>query len=124
MTRKSVGYFEGTDSRLLTALVLSGYDTIPVSNGIDHHGNCIRQVNDQSKYDILIGYPHKITAQPGDDLQTDDILHICRTYSIPLILEVPIHLQEQVRELLPETRARVELIDPTETLGRALELLA
>ena len=30
MTRKSVGYFEGTDARLLTTLIMSGYDTIPV----------------------------------------------------------------------------------------------
>ena len=36
--RKIVGYFEGTDSTLLTALVCDGYDTVPISNGFDNHG--------------------------------------------------------------------------------------
>ena len=124
MTRKSVGYFEGTDARLLTALVLSGYDTIPVSNGVDHHGTCVRRINQQSKYDILIGYPHKITAQPDDDLQCSDVFHICRTYNIPLLLEVPVHLQEKTLQLLPAPPSVVELLDPADTLNRALELLS
>ena len=124
MTRKSVGYFEGTDSRLLTALLLSGYDTIPVSNGVDHHGTCVGRITRESRYDILIGYLHKITAQPDDDLQCSDIFHICKTYDIPLLLEVPAHLQEQTREMLPETPQVVEFLDPADTLDRALELLA
>ena len=123
MTRKSVGYFEGTDSRLLTALVLSGYDTIPLSNGVDHHGMYVGRFNTENKTDILIGYPHKITAQPGDELQVQDVFHICRIYEIPLLLEVPTHLQEQIRALLPEAPDLVELLDPADTLDRALELL-
>ena len=123
MTRKSVGYFEGTDARLLTALVLSGYDTIPVSNGMDHHGMCVGRVNQQTKTDILIGYPHKITAQPDDELQIQDVFHICKTYEIPLLLEVPEHLQGSAKSLLGETPSMVELLDPTDTLNRALELL-
>lgn len=123
MARKSVGYFEGTDSRLLTALVLSGYDTIPLSNGVDHHGMYVGRFNNESKTDILIGYPHKITAQPGDELQIHDLFHICRTYKIPLLLEVPEHLQEQVWALLPDAPDLVYLLDPADTLDRALELL-
>jgi len=123
MSRKSVGYFEGTDSRLLTALVLAGYDTIPVSNGLDHHGICVGRINQQTRTDILIGYPHKITAQPDDDIQTQDIFHVCRTYDIPLILVVPAHLHDQAWKLLPETPTVVELADPADTLSRALELL-
>ncbi len=123
MTRKSIGYFEGTDARLLTALVLSGYDTIPVSNGVDHHGMCIGRVNQQTRTDILIGYPHKITAQPDDEIQIQDVFHICKTYEIPLLLEVPEHLQDQTKSLLGETPRMVELLDPADTLGRALELL-
>ncbi len=123
MMRKSVGYFEGTDARLLTALVLSGYDTIPVSNGVDHHGMCVGRVNQQTKTDILIGYPHKITAQPDDELQVQDVFHICKTYDIPLLLEVPQHLQQQTKDLLGETPNVVELLDPSDTLDRALQLL-
>ncbi len=123
MTRKSVGYFEGTDSRLLTALVLSGYDTIPVSNGSDHHGQNIARINNQSKYDIVIGYPHKITAQPEDDVQAQDVFHILKTYDIPLLLEVPEHLQDTIRHILPDAPSMVEFLDPADTLNRAIELL-
>lgn len=124
MTRKSVGYFEGTDARLLTALVLSGYDTIPVSNGADHHGMFVNRINDQLKFDILIGYPHKIAAEPDDGLQSQDVFHICKTYGIPLLLEVPGHLHESIRRVFPEAPRMVEFIDPADTLNRALELLA
>jgi len=30
--RKTIGYFDGTDSALLTSLVCDGYDTLPISN--------------------------------------------------------------------------------------------
>ena len=123
MTRKSVGYFEGTDSRLLTALVLSGYDTIPVSNGSDNHGHNVARINNQVKYDIVIGYPHKITAKPEDDVQAQDVFHILKTYDIPLLLEVPTHLQEAIKRELPDAPEMVEFLDPADTLNRAIELL-
>ncbi len=124
MVRKAVGYFEGTDSRLLTQLIMLGYDTIPVSNGLDNHGKSVARINSEEKYDVLVGYLHKITAQDDDELQSQDIFHICRTYDIPLLLEVPTHLQERARELLPDAPKIVEFLDPAETLDRALQLLA
>lgn len=123
MTRKSVGYFEGTDSRLLTALVLAGYDTIPISNGYDNHGTYVARITHQARYDILIGYPHKVMAQPDDELQPQDLFHICNTYSIPLLLEVPKHLQESLRRVMPDAPSMVEFLDPADTLDRAKELL-
>ena len=124
MVRKAVGYFEGTDSRLLTQLIMLGYDTIPVSNGLDNHGKSVARINSEEKYDVLVGYLHKITAQDDDELQSQDIFHICRTYDIPLLLEVPTHLQERARQLLPDAPKIVEFLDPAETLDRALQLLA
>jgi len=124
MTRKSVGYFKGTDSVLLSNLVLAGYDTVPVSNGLDRHGIGITRLNSQTRHDLIIGYLHKITAQPDDDIQTSDMFHTCRTYSIPLLLEVPTALQEKARALIPDAPNVVELLDPADTLERALEILA
>jgi hypothetical protein len=63
-------------------------------------------------------------AQPDDALQCAAIFHICKTYEIPLILEVPTHLQGTARGLLPEAPSMVEFLDPADTLSRALELLA
>jgi hypothetical protein len=124
MTRRSIGYFEGTDSKLLTHLIMAGFDTLPVSNGSDHHGQSIMLVNSQNRYDVLIGYLHKITAAANDDIQTHHIFHICKTYGIPLLLEVPADLQASARRIISDAPPMVELLDPADTLNRALELLA
>jgi hypothetical protein len=123
MTRKSVGYFEGTDSRLLTRLIMSGFDTLPLSNGSDHHGKSVTLINNQNKYDLLIGYLHKIAAAEDDAIQTHHIFHICKTYGIPLLLEVPERLQDAARRVIADAPPIVELLDPADTLDRALELL-
>ena len=124
MARKSVGYFEGTDSLLLTSLICAGYDTLPVSNGVDHHGKNVRRINQQEKYDILIGYLHKLYAPVEYDLPYQGVFHICRTYGIPLLLEVPTHLQPAAKKLMADAPDVVEFLDPSVILDRALELLA
>ena len=123
MARKSVGYFEGTTSTLLTSLICAGFDTLPVSNGVDHHGKNVRRINQQEKYDILIGYPHKLYAPADYDLPYQEIFHICKTYGIPLLLEVPEHLKEAAQRLMPDSPDVVEFLDPSVILERALELL-
>lgn len=129
MTRKKVGYFDGTDSVLLTALMCDGYDTIPVSNGRDHHGSHARLINDKNRVDLLIGYVHKIVAPDRDarapsDLTFQDLFHICRIYEIPLIVETPSALQEKAYEMLDEPPDIVRLVDPADALEVARRILA
>jgi hypothetical protein len=129
MARKRVGYFDGTDSRLLTALVCDGYDTIPVSNGRDNHGHHVRLINDKNRVDLLIGYLHKIIAPDGEareqgDINTADLFHICRILEIPLLLEIPEDLQPRAIELLDSPPDIVRLVDPADTLTVARRLLA
>lgn len=129
MARKKVGYFDGTDSRLLTALVCDGYDTIPVSNGRDNHGHHVRLINDKNRVDLLIGYLHKIVA-PDDgareqgDIVTEDLFHICRILEIPLLLEIPEALQPRAIEVLDNPPEIIRLVDPADTLTVARQLLA
>ncbi len=129
MTRKRVGYFDGTDSTLLTALVCAGYDTIPVSNGRDNHGKHVRLINDKNRVDLLIAYLHKIIAPDGEAREESDVIfadlfHICRILEIPLLLEVPEALQPTAIELLDNPPDIVKLVDPADTLRVARELLA
>ena len=124
MTRKSVGYFEGTDSTLLTEFICAGYDTLPVSNGVDSHGMSVYGINDKEKYDILIGYLHKLYHPDRLNLPYQRLFHICSTYSIPLLIEVPEALQLEAKALMPGAPEVVEFLDPGEILDRALELLA
>ena len=129
MARKVVGYFDGTDSRLLTNLVCDGYDTVPVSNGRDNHGRNVRLINDKNRVDLLIAYVHKIIAPEGEarekgDVTSEDLFHICRILEIPLLLEIPEDLQPRAIELLGSPPDIVRLVDPADTLEVALQLLA
>lgn len=122
--RKCIGYFEGTDSGLLTSLICDGHDTIPVSNGYDNHGKHIRLVNEDNKFDLLIGYAHKLYAPVGGDTPFQDVFHICRTYRMPMLIEVPKELHEAARKIFTPRPRIVKLVDPANSLEAARKLLA
>ena len=125
--RKTIGYFEGTDSPLLTALICDGYDTIPISNGYDNHGAHIRLINQENRVDLLIGYLHKVYAPEGAKpgvAKYQDIFHICKTFEIPLLLEIPEELHETARAILEDPPDVVRFVDPGRMLDTARDLLA
>lgn len=119
--RKVVGYFEGTDSTLLTDLVCDGYDTVPISNGFDNHGMHVRIINNENRIDALIGYVHKVYS-PEDGVSTggvtyQDIFHVVGNFNIPLILEVHNGLQERARALFDNVPDVVQFVDPKDMLS-------
>ena len=125
--RKVVGYFEGTDSVLLTDLVCHGHDTLPISNGFDNHGMHVRIINNENRVDVLIGYLHKIYS-PEDSLHSgavtyQDVFHVCRTFDIPLVLEVDSDLHDKARALMVDAPPCVHYVDPSETLTTVREIL-
>ena len=124
--RKRIGYFDGTDSDLLNALICAGHDTIPISNGLDNHGQHARLINDHNRYDLLLAPLYKIYAPEHHDSDTvtyQDVFRICRTYSIPLIITVSRSLDTQARDLLGDPPAVVRLADTADTFAVAEELL-
>jgi len=127
MQSKSIGYFDGTDSAVLTSLVCDGHDTWPVSNGHDSHGRHFRLINEEKHYDLLIGYLHKIFAPDNTEPNTTDyhdVFHVCHTYRVPLLLEVPSALHGKARELFGEVPDIVQFVDPSEVLVVANKILA
>jgi hypothetical protein len=125
--RKRIGYFDGTDSALLTALVCAGHDTIPIANGLDNHGQHARLINDHNRYDLLISPLYKIYAPEDHDADTvtyEDVFRTCRTYWIPLIINVPRELDRRARELLGEIPDVVRLVDSEDMFATAEEILA
>jgi hypothetical protein len=127
MRRRVIGYFAGTDSTLLTDLVCDEYDTVPISNGFDNHGMNVRIINNENRVDLLIGYVHKIFA-PADSVQPggvtyQDIFHVCRTFEIPLLLEVHENLHEKARALFDDIPDCVNFVDPSDMLARTREVL-
>jgi len=123
MKRKSIGYFEGTDSIWLTSLTAQSCDTIPVSNGYDGHGKNVRLFNARDKVDAVIGYLHKVVAPKEWEVTTVDILHECITYDIPVLLVVPGKLHGKARKLLGKAAEHVQLVEPSEMLETVKEVL-
>ncbi len=125
--RKTIGYFDGTDSALLTNLVCEGYDTLPISNGFDNHGMHVRIINNENRVDLLIGYVHKIFAPadsvPPGGVTYQDIFHVCRTFEIPLLLEVHTGLHEKAKALFDEIPDCVNFVDPDDMLAKTREVL-
>ena len=126
--RKNIGYFEGTDSALLTDLVCNGYDTVPISNGFDNHGMHVRIINNENRIDVLVGYVHKIYAT-DDDVQSggvvtyQDVFHVCRMFDIPLVLAVHTELHDKARTLFTEIPDVVEFVDPQDMLSTVRAIL-
>ena len=87
----------------------------------------VRIINNENKVDLLIGYVHKIFA-PEDSVQAggvtyEDIFHVCRTFNIPLLLEVHEDIQGQARDLFNEIPDVVEFVDPAAILPLARKIL-
>jgi hypothetical protein len=123
MKRKCVGYFDGVDPGVLTSLICDGFDTIPISNGIDNYGQHIRLFNEENKVSVLIGYLHKIYAPVGADTQAEDVFHICHTYQVPFLIIVPRDLHDAARSLFPKLPDVVRFVDPADLLETARQIL-
>ncbi len=126
--RKNIGYFAGTDPALLTDLVCEGHDTLPISNGFDNHGMHVRIINNENRVDVLVGYVHKIYAPdeslPSGAVTYQDVFHVCRTFDIPLVLEVDAELHDQARALFSDIPPCVHFVDPADTLDKVRTILA
>lgn len=125
--RKIIGYFEGTDAALLTDLVIDGYDTLPISNGFDNHGMHVRIINNENRVDVLIGYLHKIYSPegltPAGAVTYQDVFHVCRTFDVPLVLEVDAELHDEARALMVDAPPCVKYADPSDTLKIVRKIL-
>ena len=53
-----------------------------------------------------------------------DVFHVCHTYRVPLLLEVPSALHGKARELFGEVPDIVQFVDPSEVLVVANKILA
>jgi hypothetical protein len=123
MKRKSIGYFEGTDSAVLTSLICDGHDTLPISNGMDNHGMHVRLINEETKVDVLMGYLHKIYAPLHEKTMAKDMFHVCQIYEIPFLVIVPKELHDSAGKKLEGMPPVVRFVDPANLLAAAREIL-
>jgi hypothetical protein len=112
---KTVGYFDGTDSKLLTKIAANGFCTFPLGNEWDGHGKIVTNL-EPGEVDLIITYLHKLL--PPKDVDEGPIptpvnlLYRANTYNIPVYVVVPEDLQKKAKKLLGEAAGFVELVTP------------
>lgn len=113
-----VGYFEGTDPIVLTTLAAEGVETLPIANTWDHHGKHINHLT-EGEVNVVIGYLHKVI--PAQPLRTslvsvmlDDMFSACKAYNIPVLLIVPATLHDKAKEIIANTKAKIQIVTPEE----------
>ena len=113
--KKVVGYMEGTNSDLLTSLIVEGYDTIPLSNGFDNHGKYVAHIMKTDNIGLVVGYLHKFLALSKELRKVgDDNLSALKAYRIPTVFIVPQSKQEKAKKLLKGKGVSFQFADPGE----------
>jgi hypothetical protein len=119
---KIIGYMEGTNSEILTNLLLEGYETLPLSNGFDNHGKYIAHLTRADNIALIIGYLHKFFAV-AKEFSVAELLSSIKVYKIPVIFIVPKAHQAKARKLLGAKGIKYAFADPSEATRVALSML-
>ena len=114
---KTIGYFDGTDSILLTKLAASGLCTLPLGNEWDNHGKIASHL-EPDEVNLIIAYLHKLLP-PRDEVKRPiplpiDLLYPAKTYDIPVLVVVPKEFHKKAKNLLGEAADFVNLVTPDE----------
>ena len=110
---KTIGYFDGTDSNLLTILAANGFCTIPLGNEWDGYGKVATNL-EPDEVDLIIAYLHKLlppkNAEKGPIPTPVNLLYRAKTYEIPVIVVVPKELHKKAKVLLDEAADFVKFV--------------
>ena len=109
---KTIGYMEGTNSELLTNLLVNGVETLPLSNGWDNHGKFIAHVTRSDNISVVVGYLHKFFAISMGPKVVEEMMSSLKAYKIPTVFIVPKAKQEKARKLLKGMGVNYTLADP------------
>ena len=120
---KVIGYMEGTNSELLTNLMLDGYETLPLANGWDNHGKYIAHVNKTDNLNLVVGYLHKFIPVAKEFQIGVEILSSLKAYGIPVVFIVPKAKQIEANKLLRGRGLRYEFADPDNLFADILRFL-
>lgn len=119
---KIIGYMEGTDPKVLTQLLLDGYETFPLSNVFDNHGKNITLITTEDHIALVVGYLHKfIPIAPQFSLT--DILSSVKVYKIPVLFIVPKDIQDKAGERVANLGIAYKLVDPADLTQAILDTL-
>jgi hypothetical protein len=114
---------EGTNSELLTNLMLEGFETLPLANGWDNHGKYIAHVNRTDNVALVVGYLHKFIPVSKEFKIGEDILSSLKAYKIPVVFIVPKTKHEKAKRYLKSKGLKYSLADPTNLTAFVLGIL-
>ena len=103
---------EGTNSELLTNLLLEGFEALPLSNGRDNHGKYIARINRTDSLAPVVGYLHKFIWLAGQFKIGQDILSSLKVYKLPAISIVRKGKQQRTKKFLQGKNVIYEFVDP------------
>ena len=136
---KTVGYFEGTDTALLTALVANGFGTLPLANDWDSHGKNASRITPRD-VNLIVGYLHKIVPPTLDSskeqeksvpvgvektqrLRPFEFLYSAKANNIPVFVVVFGKYHEAAKKILGEAADLATLVKPEELEDKVREFL-
>ena len=129
---KTIGYFDGTDSSLLTGLVANGFGTLPLANDWDTHGKNASHL-EPGDVDLIVGYLHKMVppfrkSREGEDhpVRTStpyDLLYSAKTNDIPVLVIVPVEHHKAAKQILGEAAGFVTIVKPEDIEDKVREIL-
>ena len=122
--KKTIGYMEGTNSDLLTGLIIEGFDTIPLSNGFDNHGKNIAHVTKTDNLGLVVGYLHKFLSYSSEFKKiSDDTFSSLKAYKIPTVFLVPKNKQDKAKKFLKGKGVNYSFADPAEITNVVTKML-
>lgn len=111
----TIGYFDGTDSALLTKLAANGFCTMPLGNEWDGYGKIASQL-EPGEVDLIIAYLHKLLppkgAEKGPIPTPVNLLYRAKTYNIPVFVVVPKGFNKKAKDLLGDAANFVKIVTP------------
>lgn len=123
---KTVGYFDGTDSALLTKIAAHGFYTLPLGNQWDGHGKVAAHL-EPGEVDLIIAYLHKLLPPRDEDSGPVPspvyLLYRAKTYNIPILVIVDKSHHKKAKDVLGEAAEFVEFVAPEELDGKVCEIL-
>lgn len=120
--KKIIGYLEGTDSGILSELVIKGYETLPLGNGWDGHGKNVAYLSKADGVALIVGYLHKVVPTHGSNITAEDLLFPCKIHNIPFLLIYPRENRDAVKQLLGKAADYVTMVNPDEVLDKVVEI--
>lgn len=136
---KTVGYFEGTDSALLSKISANGFCTVPLANEWDGHGKIASHL-EPNEIHLIIAYLHKLMPPRGTPetpkevtipvsidvyrgFRPIDLLYPAKVYNIPVLVVVPKEFHDKAKNVLEEAAEFVTIVSPENLEEQARKIL-